>query len=315
MKRHKTILLSVMAVFLLLGSIATAQDPGAEMSEADKIGQAMANPLSYLWLTFMQNDLISYKGDMLDAFDLDDLKMNTFLFQPVLSVQLTEKWKTIIRPVIPINSFETVENLNISVGNRPEVVGIDLERKTGIGDIVLWTAFSNQYEPPFVWGFGPTLMLNTASHDFLGTGKTSAGPMALGVSITDKWIIGGVAQHWWSFTGDDQLTVNTDAGSVEVDRSDVSLTDFQPILRYRLSLTTNIGFAPNWRYNWESEELTLPIGLGFDFLTKFGPLPVKLGHEAYYYVATDEDMGPDWQVRLLMIPVLPAPGWARNPLF
>ena len=34
-----------------------------------------------------------------------------------MSIQLTEDWKTIFRPVIPINSFETVDNVDISTGN------------------------------------------------------------------------------------------------------------------------------------------------------------------------------------------------------
>ena len=97
--------------------------------------------------------------------------MNTTLIMPVLSMQLTEKWKTIFRPVIPIYSFETVDNLNVSVDNVGEpTIGVDFERETGLGDIVLWTAFSKQYKPPFVWGLGPTVMLDTATNDQLGTG-------------------------------------------------------------------------------------------------------------------------------------------------
>ena len=92
--------------------------------------------------------------------------------------------------------------------------------------------------------------------------------MALAVSITDKWIIGGVAQHWWSFAGDDTTTVNTSLGPVTVDRPDVNLTDFQYIIRYRYSVLTNIGIAPNVRYNWETDELSLPVWMGFDTLVK-----------------------------------------------
>ena len=87
------------------------------------------------------------------------------------------------------------------------------------------------------------------------------------------------------------------------------------MIRYRLSPTKNIGAAPNWRYNWKTDQLSFPIGLGYDTLVKLGPLPVKIGAEAYYYLETDDDFGPEWQVRLLFIPVLPAPEWSRRPLF
>ncbi len=122
------------------------------------------------------------------------------------------------------------------------------------------------YKPPLVWGFGPTFMLHTATNDQLGTGKSSAGPMGLVTHISEKWILGAVAQHWWSFAGEDKIKVKTSLGAVRVDRPDVSLTDIQPIIRYRVSNKTNIGLAPNWRYNWKTTQLSLPLGIGFDTL-------------------------------------------------
>jgi hypothetical protein len=297
------------------GSTASASGADPSSAEMDKIAEALANPLSYLWILFMQNDTIWYDGDLADALGEDAKVQNTFFLNPVLSFQLTETWKAIIRPVIPINSFETVGNVDISTTTPGTVTGVDFERETGLGDIVLWTAFSNQYKPPFVWGFGPTIMLNTATDNQLGTGKFSAGPMGLAFSITKKWILGTVAQHWWSFAGEDDLSVNTSAGPVRVDRPDVNLTDIQPVIRYRLSALTNIGFAPNWRYNWETDQLNLPIGIGGDTLIKMGPLPVKIGLELYYYVERDDAFGPKWQIRFLFVPVIPSPDWARNPIF
>jgi hypothetical protein len=296
----------------------SSQAPGGQtsgMSEQEQMAAALANPLSYLWLLFLQNDTIAYDGEILEALGEDPQVQNITLFMPVISMQLTDKWKMIFRPVIPINSFSTVDNVNLSANTPGQITGVDLKRKSGIGDIVLWTAFSNRYTPPFVFGFGPTFMLNTATDDFLGTGKTSAGPMALAVGITEKWIFGTVAQHWWSFAGEDELTVNTSAGPVQVPRPDLSLTDLQVIYRYRVSLKTNIGGAPNWRYNWETEQWDIPLGGGFDTLINLGRLPVKIGLEAYYFVEQNDRNGPKWQIRFLFVPVIPAPEWAGRPLF
>jgi hypothetical protein len=158
-------------------------------------------------------------------------------------------------------------------------------------------------------------MLNTATNDQLGTGKFSAGPMVMAMSITDKWIGGAIAQHWQSFAGEDNISVDTTLGRVNAKRPDVSLTDVQIILRYRLNALTNIGMAPNWRYNWETKELDLPIGIGVDTLVKLGPLPVKVGVETYYHVVRDDNFGPEWQLRFFFVPVLPSPDWSREPLF
>ena len=100
------------------GTHQQSQAPDAGMSEQDKIAEALSNPLSYLWLLFMQNDTIIYDGDILDALDEDPQRMNTTLLMPVLSIQLTENWKTIFRPVITYNSFRVPENVNISVNNK-----------------------------------------------------------------------------------------------------------------------------------------------------------------------------------------------------
>ncbi len=294
---------------------ASSGSAAAKMDEDAMIAEAMLNPLSYLWLLFVQNDTTWYDGDTLDELGEDKLGQNTTLIMPVLSMQLTENWKTIVRPVIPINSFKTLDNLNIATDNTGAEIGTELERETGLGDIVLWTAFSNQYEAPNIWGFGPTIMLDTASDDRLGTGKNSAGPMALAFHQTDKWVNGIVAQHWWSFSGDDTIKIDTDLGAIRVDRPDVNLTDLQVVIRYRYSALTNIGMAPNWRYNWETDQLNLPLGIGFDTLIKIGKLPTKVGAEIYYYAQKDDDFGPDWQLRLLFVPVIPSPNWSRNALF
>ena len=301
------------------GENATDDAAGDTAAEAEAsaaaVAEAMLNPLSYLWLMFMQNDMIWYDGTAMDAIGEGSQVQNTTLLMPVLSQQLTEDWKMIFRPVIPINSFKVVDNVNISANSPGAVTGVELGRKTGLGDIVLWTAFSKQYTAPNIFGFGFTAMLDTASDDFLGSGKNSIGPMALAFNISDKWVKGIVAQHWWSVGGDDFMNVQTDVGPVQVKRPDVNLTDLQVVLRYRKNATTNIGMAPNWRYNWDTNQWSIPLGIGFDTMVKLGPLPAKIGLEAYYYVKQDNVFGPQFQLRFMLVPVIPAPSRAREPLF
>jgi len=301
---------------LLASATETPADGGQEISSSaskDKkptqaeIAEAINNPLSSLWLLFTQNDTKWYGGDILDKLGEDNKVMNTTLIQPVMPMQITEDWKVIFRPVIPINSFDTLGGLHVKPpgGGEGSSFEADFDRKTGLGDIVLWTAFSNTYTPPNIFGFGPTIMLDTASDEKLGTGKSSAGPMALAFHVGDKWIYGVVAQHWWSFAGDDH-------------RNDVNLTDIQYVLRYRLNPTTNIGFGPNIQANWDADSdnrWTVPIGLGGDTLVNIGPLPVKIGLEAYYNVVRPDNFGPEWQIRLMFVPVIAAPEWSKKPWF
>lgn len=290
---------------------AAAKSPAAEddavgTMTAEEAAELLANPFSNLWFGMVQNDTYWWDGDLTDALGEGNKVMNTTVVQPVMSLPWSKDWRLIFRPVIPIHSFDTLQGFDI-IEDEPDTPTLsgDFQRRTGLGDIVLWSAFSPQYEPPLVYGFGPTIMMNTASNDELGTGKWSAGPMATVAHITDKWIVGAVAQHWWSFAGD-------------TDRDAVNLTDFQPIIRYRLNKTTNIGMAPNIQYNWTAdsgERLRLPVGLGISTVTNFGELPVAVGVEAYYFVESPDTFGPEWGLRVFFTPVFPAPEWSKVPLF
>jgi len=279
-------------------SLALGEEAGSTLTSKDlesahkkpteaEIAEAINNPLSSLWLLFGQNDTKWYGGDAPDSGQV----WNTTLIEPVMPMQLTDQWKMILRPVIPIVSNKLPAGLS--------------DRETGLGDIILWSAFSKQYTPPNIFGFGPTVMMDTATEDILGTGKWSAGPMALAFHVGDKWIYGVVAQHWWSFAGDDN-------------REDVCLTDLQYVLRYRVNAKTNIGFGPNIQANWKEDShntWTVPVGLGGDTLVKIGPLPVKIGFEAYYNVISPDNFGPEWQLRLMFVPVIGAPKWSQRPIF
>jgi hypothetical protein len=286
---------------------AVSESPGEYTQE--QINEMINNPLGELWILFAQNDTVWYDGDILDRLGEDKKVMNTTLIQPVLPMQLTENWKAILRPTIPINSFDVPDSFSVVRNQEEQPIGLDVDfdRKTGLGDIVLWSAFAknNWARPPNVFGFGPTVMLDTATDDVLGTGKWSAGPMALALHIGEKWIYGAVAQHWWSFAGDD-------------DRADVNLTDIQYVLRYRLTPETNIGFGPNIRYNWDAdsgERLSLPVGLGFDTMIKIGSVPAKIGVEFYYFVEQPDAIGPQYQFRFVLSPVVPSPSWSKKPIF
>jgi hypothetical protein len=303
MKKITLKLLTAIAANALTTTIASAQ----EMSQ-DEVADMIANPLSYLWMMAMQNDTIFMDGDIPGA---DKIAVNRFTIMPVMPFQLTENHKLMFRPWLPIMSSElpwgdrnNFKYTETSFGNLPTGIK-DTDWKSGLGDMGFWAMLANSEgtKPPFIYGLGLTTMFDTASKDQFGLGKNSAGPTGLAFYVGERWVVGGILQHWWSYAGDD-------------DRDDVSLTDFQYILRYRISKTVSIGCMPNIQYNWETDSLTLPVGLGVDKLFMVGKLPVKIGVEAYYNTVNEPDaLQNDWHARIFMIPVLPSPKWSRNPLF
>jgi len=277
-----------------------------------QINEMMNNPLGELWMLFMQNDTTSYKGDALDFLGEDDKVFNTTTLMPVMAMQMTENWKYIMRPVVPIHSWDAPSvsrgNTQYPGGDLP--VSVTFDRQTELGDIVLWNAFATNEmaKPPNIFGVGVTLMLDTATEDVFGTGKNSAGPMALAFHIGPPggWILGVIGQHWWDVSGDDN-------------RQDVNLSNIQYVAYYRLSAETNIGFGgPNISINHEAasgQKVTLPVGLGWNTTTKIGPLPVKVGIEAYKYIEQPDNFGADYGIRLIFSPVVPSPAFSKRAIF
>ena len=177
-------------------------------------------------------------------------------------------------------------------------------RETGLGDTILMQLLSPAKggDPEKVWGVGWSHIFPTATDHTLGGEKWAVGPAATYFHLGEKWVIGGVLQHWWDYAGDG-------------DRANVNLTDFQYVLRYKLSPLTQIGTGPNIQYNWDTDELSFPIGIGADTTTKVGNTIVRHGFDIEYYIQQDDEFGPEWNIRYFFIPVLKAPDWATKPLF
>lgn len=283
-----------------------------QYSQAE-INEMINNPLGELWMLFVQNDTSWMDGDALDFLGEDKKVFNTTTLMPVMPFQLTENWKYIFRPVVPIHHWDAPSVSEGAPTHYPGgtlPVSVDFDQQTELGDIVLWNAFATNEmaKPPNIFGFGVTTMLDTATDDVFGTGKWSAGPMGLAFHVGPPggWILGTVVQHWWDFAGDD-------------DREDVNMTNIQYVAFYRLTAETNIGFgSPNITADWEADSdnrWTIPVGLGWNTTTKIGPLPVKIGVEAYKYIKKPDNFGPEYGLRLIFSPVVPKPAFSKRPIF
>ncbi len=68
--------------------------------------------------------------------------------------------------------------------------------------------------------------------------------------------------------------------------------------------------TPNIRYDWKADKddaLTLPVGLGYSNVYKTGRLPLRVAAEIQYSFIAPDNVGSDWNFRLLFIPVIPNP--------
>ena len=286
------------------------------------IGQMSAlmdNPLGNVAMLFTQIDITRLEGP---TFNEKDWKYN-YMGIAQFPKGLGENWNIINRviwnvPSMPVDQGkidDAADRLERQLGSGEgpivlaptgtDIAPLDLfsGRTTGFGDIYYNGLFSpkkgykTESGASLLWGLGLNLGFPTATEDILGTGKWLAGPSGLGVYLGPKWNAGALVQQYWDYAGDS-------------DRDDVTLTNIQYFIFYKLDEVTNIGASPNIIANWEldsDDRWTVPIGLGLVRTFQFGKLPVRIGAEAHYsIIQPDDTVGQEWNFRFYVIPAVPS---------
>jgi hypothetical protein len=266
---------------VLLAAPAFAQE-----QSATEINKQLTNPVSELWsITFQQNN---FKVD--PGVGEGNRWSSNLLFQPVLPVAISEDWNLITRPVIPL--FVSTPRPDPEPGD-PGNVG----RSTAFGDITLLQLVSPSPKLAGNWllGFGPSWIFPTANSDFTGQDKYQVGPAALVGYLSDKWILGGLFQNWWSFGGSDL-------------RPAVAQMNFQPVAAWFLEDGWSVGYSGNVLANWKNDagsDWTVPIGVSVAKVVKLGKLPVRFALGVQWMAVQPDLYGQKWNFQLTIAPVLP----------
>ena len=291
------------------GKVDASDDVSQE--DLEKLAKMTSNPLSAAWMLWFQNDYRRLEGDLTHGGEM----ANTTIFQPVMSIPIDRltgsPWNLILRPVFQYQSMPLDKDVGKLIGISPgEIIADDKlggiaqgafgERTNGLGDTALLALVGPDRLDGFIWGVGVTQLFPTAKEDILGQDKWQAGPAALLARFAPRpggFNIGALAQHWWSYAGNG-------------DREDTSMTNIQYFINYRLSTTELLGMTPNITYNWKADsdnKLTLPVGMGYSNIIKLGPMPVRLAAEFQYSLVKPDNIGSDWNIRVMFIPVVPNP--------
>jgi hypothetical protein len=275
--------------------------PGGEMGD---MATQSNNPVGGLWMLWLQNDMQLYEGPLGGK-----RIFNTTVFQPVMPVQLNDRWKLINRPVFLMHFFETPTPFDYNPGGSfPPVTppNAPFDTQGGLGDIGLIQWLSNSpVSSRMVTGFGWNWMFPAATFPDLGTQRVSVGPSAVAMYLGDKVIAGAIMQQYFSLgEGPDPR---------------VAYMDLQYVCRYRLNPMFSVGFAPNIKWDQVTGKTTVPVGFGFDAMTMaFGKLPMRWGAELQYFASHEEGtrpFDPEWNFRLYVSPIIRAPDWATRGLF
>ena len=267
----------------------------------DEIAKELANPNSTLGTLNVPIDYVSYKGDLPGASSQESWRVS---FQPVLPYALNETTNLYVRPNIPVLIDQPV----------PVVFGADVSPTlddgqfttqnsnfgnsgTDLGDITFDIAIGKSFPSKTIVAAGIAGTLDTATNDDVGLGQTLLGPEIALAQIFDWGVLGVLVTHQWDVAGDDDF--------------DTSITAGQYFYTINLTNGWQIQGQPAYSYNHEAkngeEKWTLPVGTGVAKTMRIGKTPWKFSLQYWHFVKQADSIGPDFQIRFQLGPVVPLP--------
>ncbi len=277
-------------------SITSAQEQSSE-----DLAKKLQNPVASLISFPLQNNFDFGIGPSEEGWRY------TLNIQPVIPISIGSDWNLIVRTIIPVIHQEDVFKgpaipfeedidgvpINVSRGPRPPGHVQD-----GLGDIVQSFFFSPK-QPVAGWilAAGPVFLYPSATDSLLGSEKWGAGPTGLILRQTGGWTYGILANQIWSFAGDEE-------------RRSVNATFLQPFVSYTTKTKTTFGVNAENTYNWNDDQWTVPVNFTLSQLVRIGKLPVSFAIGGRYY-AEGPRGAPEWGVRFVITPLLPAGGMPR----
>jgi hypothetical protein len=244
---------------------APVEKPGAG-GDPDALRKAAQNPIASMISVPIQN---------VDNFAIGPYGriQNVINIQPVIPVQISGNWNLITRVITPIVSqpYPTQPTGGVF----------------GFGDMNPTFFLSPAKSGKLIWGMGPTLVLPTATSDFLGQGKFSMGPSIVLLVQPGKWTFGALVNNVWSVAG---------SGS----RPAVNQMLLQYFVNYNLKKGWYLTFPPIMTANWEAssgQQWVVPLGGGVGRIMRLGMQPVNLSLQ-FYGNAVHPDNASPWGMKM-----------------
>jgi hypothetical protein len=265
----------------------TAEQPSPEQKEArqalDKeeasLAQQLANPVAALVsIPFQWN-----WDDRIGA--REDINRLTLNIQPVVPINLSKDWNLISRTILPV-IHQSDANSTINQGRFDN--GVDF------GDTVQSLFVSPSRPGPWglIWGLGPVALLPTGTNTFTTANQWALGPTGVVLKQSGRWTVGVLANHLWSVQNRGRL-------------ADVNNSFVQPFISYTTPTAWTATLQTETSYNWQNEQLAVPINFVVTKILKLGDQLVSVGAGVRYWAEGPEQGPHGWAGRVVFTLLLP----------
>ncbi|QDK98444.1 transporter [Acinetobacter tandoii] len=203
----------------------------------------------------------------------EDIERYQLNIQPVVPISLNEDWNLISRTVLPV----VVQTYGDSAKDDD----------WGTGDTVQSLFLSPKEPGPggIIWGFGPAMLLPTASEKTLGADQWGLGPTGVVLKQMNGWTFGALANHIWAVEHKDNA-------------EGVSSTFVQPFITYTYPNSVTIALNSEATYDWNSEDSTIPINLNVTKIVNLSGQLISVGGGVRYWAEDTTGSAKDWGGRL-----------------
>ena len=261
------------------GTVSSSGDqrPPASEGEAHEqdLQKDVQNPIANLISVPFQNNINYGIGSF-------DRASDTLNIQPVIPAPITKHIMVVSRIIVPF----VYQPTTTAAGGG----------SSGLGDINPTFFFAPAHPGKFIWGFGPSFLVPTATQRDTGTGKWCAGGAAVALVQPGHWTIGALAYNLWSFAG-------------ASNRNDINLMTLQYFVNYNLNKSVYLTSSPILTADWKADSgdrWLIPVGGGVGAIFKIGKLPLNGNLSAFWNaVKPDNPPSPDWSLRMQLALLFP----------
>jgi hypothetical protein len=118
---------------------------------------------------------------------------------------------------------------------------------------------------------------------FQGNMDFGIGPTVLALRQEGPWTVGMLANHLWSYAGDDA-------------RAEVNATFLQPFASYITPTRTTFTLSSESTYDWTGDQWLVPMNFTISQLFRIGGQPLQAFVGGRYYLESPTG-GPEWGLR------------------